>query len=504
MIAFVEASAIPASSPRRLWQIALVLLFDSAVLTVVHLGVCVGYRLHMSTGAQRGTAPRTNARPAVAVLLCVRDDWMEGPAQSCLRAMGPADRLFICDDSQSPASRRGVADFAAEHSERSVVVRRSSLDGFKAGNLNHCLESAVGAFTYFMVVDHDNDIHPDSIFHAVDRLESQPSLSFLQFTHREQRETNDLFAREMSASVRVVWWLQSVRADYGLPICFGHSVVFRRSDVELVGRFPDLITEDLAITLRLLKHGQLGAYDLSLPSTESVPADYQRFRMRYVRWCTGTAMCWLRPATRPTLRQFLSDSCCLDGVLQALTLLYPFSALAMAAAWSLSRSGIGESSGVTLSLIDGIALFALTLPFIPTIAMRSSASWTSILTQSSVYTSLIVPVVCCVAVQAIGTPEFINTGNSLLGRSADRSISGEPARQWFSACGGGTRVVEWIVAGSCLAWAISGGTLTPIPLFASAASGLVFQYCDWDSIMVRWTKTSTAPVIAACVVLRLI
>ncbi len=423
---------------------------------------------------------------SVAVLLCTRDDWLPGVAESCLGAMQPGDRLFVCDDSESPAFQEQTAEFGRQHPHCVDIVRRGAPVGFKAGNLNHCLRKLDDRFQYVLVVDHDNRIESDTIDLAVRRLAECPSAPFVQFAQRADGHGCTSFAEQMMVSVRAAWRLLSLRRTYGLPLCVGHTVMFRREALTALGGFPESVTEDIALTLALLRRGLTGCYELASPGTESIPDTYQAFRARYVRWCLGTVQCWGWEIGELAVKRWRWHEL-YDGLLQLAVLLYPVPLLILWIGMAMLSADTGSAGVSPHGPVVMLALVGMLIPSLPLLLSSTGIlrALRNVAIHVAVYMSLVVPVNATLAAWLITRRiECTNTGNRLHSHALSTSWSG--GRFW-SANGLGTSLCEFGVVLWLALCAADLGFLGA-SLAAGVLCGVVWQllpWCSWISATLR-------------------
>lgn len=480
---FVHITEVRAGMAVVIFIFALVVLLWLFAHTVATLLLT----FFLSFFPRRKTSGSKAARPAMAFLLCTRDDWDVNVAESCLSAMGEDDHLYICDDSEGELYRKSVDQFARNHPKTCSVIRRGTLKGWKAGNLNYCLNRLPAQFAYFMVIDHDNYITREMVELGIEHLSRNPRVAFVQFPSEERQESLTSFQQDMASSVRTVWRLLSLRAYGGFPFTVGHMAIFRRETAALVGAFPEhILTEDLAISMRLANAGYSGAYILSSIGQESVPESYRRYRARYVRWCVGTIQCWLDKKTRLTLRKApvrnFIDACTLSGAL-----LYPLSVcILLASLWCLPPECLRGMISVGRPFRI-LTLLSLLLPSLPVVCpgrkgddlLRYAA------VNMAVFFSLIIPIsVSLLRIALSQRIEFQNTGNRLY---SDQPLFRQSFRAVFSANGMGTIAVELLVFGLILAGLNRDAPLQCVFL-AGLACGPIFACFRWDSWIVRLAK----------------
>lgn len=423
----------------------------------------------------------TNPIHPFAVLLCTRDDWISEAGERCLDAMRLEDHLFICDDSESVEFKAIVTNFSKKHNKRCTLVRRDNLRGWKAGNLNNCLSVVPASYKYFIIVDHDNIISRDILQKADSSLSSDPNLAFIQFRSRLNDIVSTKFSENLSSTIEAIWILLSVRMIYGFRFNVGHVVAFNRDAVLKVNGFPEkILTEDIAITIKLLAAGFKTDYCMSIAGSESVPGSYARYRARYCRWCIGTMQSWIsRDAWKLIKNCNLHIS--LDGIFLAGNLLYPFPVAILLIVFSIASPIVSfppNDGGFTLKLLT---LFSLIFPNFPMIMAQKNlfnvVRYVPI--QMAIYLSLIVPVVVSVLSAFIFNQfTFQNTGNKNKKR---------PKQNIFSPNGVGTIMIEIAIAAFLL---IKIWTIGPfgIIFLSGILAGIAFMLFDWSSHILDGVK----------------
>jgi hypothetical protein len=444
----------------------------AAWLSVTHTIVSSVLRLRMRGWSQGMDQIRHGS---TAVLLCTRDDWRADIAEWSTRLLEDGDHLFICDDSQQTDSRRAVDAFARLHPTTCTVVRRNTLYGFKAGNLNHCLAQIGSGYTFVAVLDHDTRLHPDALRRARQHFSRDESIAFVQFGLRHDDCPETAFARDLSLSIDLASWLHAVRGSYGIPICIGRAVVFQAQALRECGGFPTVVSEDIGITLTLLRRGRRGCYDAACPASESVPRTYQRFRARQARWSIGTLHAWIGHSTRLPWHQWLTFEA-VDVFLQILVLWYPFITFAFAIALLAAGLTIPLPPQLVIVLLP-TALVPL-LPSIPLLAIAYRAqALRAVMVHGAVYMSMIVSINSELVAFAISRRiEFVNSGNRLV----DRRDAPESLRALFSSNGRGTLLVECALF-IALAVIVGSRQWFLLPLEAGIGAAILFRVVGWES-----------------------
>jgi cellulose synthase/poly-beta-1,6-N-acetylglucosamine synthase-like glycosyltransferase len=232
-----------------------------------------------------------SGRPTVAVLYATCDDFDPRCCQSCLDQDYGSFRVLVCDDSRQPEYRKTVEDFCAKSPGKCVLVRRPDRRGFKAGNLNHAIATSVKE-EWVLIVDADQMLPRDYLSMLVSRLpESDDRVAFVQAA--QEPATDDQSSPLQTALAPEVSWFYSydlpARRSHGFLPMFGHGAMIRTSAFEALGGFPEVVSEDFALSLRAAAQGQRGEYVVDVVSREALPYDFGGFVIRMRKFAGGTA-----------------------------------------------------------------------------------------------------------------------------------------------------------------------------------------------------------------------
>lgn len=421
----------------------------------------------------------TRTKP-IAILICTRDDWIPEVAERCMQVMSEKDRLFICDDSQSNDFKNKIDAFVTKNSKSCTVSRRNNLTGWKAGNINNCLRHIETSFEYFILVDHDNLITKKMLCEGVSILEKSRNASYVQFSNREELYIRNQFCSDLRASVRSIWWTLSSRAAYGFRFNVGHAAVFRTQDLIDIGLFPEsVITEDIALSMKLYNHGKFGFYLIGDYGKESIPETYTRYLLRYSRWCIGTIQCWLNPRIRLRFRK-VKPHIYLDAILSTLQLVYALPMLLLITSLGL----LTFKQGFTIQN-QGIAfrvslLAAFLIPNIPIVL--ASQNWRerikSTVCQSALYLSFIISLPMGIIGSFVTSQiEFFNTGNRSNRHDLTKKFS---LKKLFATNGYATPALELAILAFIISY-WSQLSIFAVTLLVGILCSLAFRFLKWDS-----------------------
>jgi cellulose synthase/poly-beta-1,6-N-acetylglucosamine synthase-like glycosyltransferase len=272
---------------------------------IYNVGVVGFALLHRRGRRSRGVwlpPPLPTPAPRVAILYVTCNDFVEESAASCLAQDYHGYTLYLLDDSSDAALREQVDAFAARHPGQVQVVRRSDRRGFKAGNLNHGLQHAAVAEPVFAVVDADELLPPDFLRRTVPMLWADPRCGFVQANHRSNPAGRGALHSAVGVGIDIHWrWYHPLRNRYGFVMLLGHGAVIRREVWAEIGGFPEIVSEDLAFSLRARQRGWHGVFAEDVICYEEFPETIRAFRVRHMKWTRGTCEFFARemwPALR--------------------------------------------------------------------------------------------------------------------------------------------------------------------------------------------------------------
>ncbi len=311
---------------------------------------------------QVGVSPPTDE--PVAVLYATRNDFNQEAARSCVHQDYGRYHVFILDDSSDEDYRTQVDDFHLNCQSVTTVIRRTNLQGFKAGNLNHALDLIGGEYPYFALADSDTRLPPDFLAKAVPAL-TNTNYAFAQASVRINRLASDCFQESLGSTHQVYWRIiMPAAARFGFLMLHGHSAVVRTSAWREVGGFPELVAEDLAFSTSIRARGHRGVYLPDLICEEDYPPRYQAFAVRHRKYCRGAMEHLVRqmPAflASPNVPWFEK----LDRLSSSLNLIFPFFLIGFGASIALCRT-ILHLSPMVGSTIRAVGALVLVAPLLP-------------------------------------------------------------------------------------------------------------------------------------------
>lgn len=221
--------------------------------------------------------------PKVAILYCCYNDFNERSLQSILDLSYRNREIYILDDSTDKKVRKDVDEFAKVHGLK--VFRRASRRGWKAGAVNDAIKKIKA--DYFLIADSDEILAKDFIEKTLGYF-ADPKVAFVQANHICYNKDDNRWTRCLGVGVDLHWdHYQEYRNRYGLVPILGHGVMIRADLLKRFG-FPEMVSEDLALTMELARHGYRGVFAKDVVCGEAFPPSYLAFRKRHKKWSQGT------------------------------------------------------------------------------------------------------------------------------------------------------------------------------------------------------------------------
>ena len=229
-------------------------------------------------------------KPKIAILYTTCDDFNSESCQSCCDQVNSDIQVYICDDSQTTKYKKQVDEFCDKYPS-CQLVRRNSLKGFKAGNLNHTIQYKVTE-EWILLVDADQYLPKDYLVNLTKYIpEEDTRVAFIQSANDASsfRPTSH-FQKMLEPEIAMFYKRSlSVRQRFGFVPMLGHGALVRRSSWEDVGGFPEIVSEDFAFALEITSKNRYGIYVEDVIGYEQYPHDFGGFMIRVKKWAGGTA-----------------------------------------------------------------------------------------------------------------------------------------------------------------------------------------------------------------------
>lgn len=241
----------------------------------------------------------------VAILMTICNDFTKEAAASLMKQDYNNFQIFLLDDSYEADEKHKVDEWAIINSTKVSVIRRNSNKGYKAGNINYSLKKIPDKFNLLCIVDSDQFLPYNYISNIVNELNSNESITFIQGIHKGIYEAVSPFSKTLSTTILPEWrYHLPYKNNHGHPIILGHGYLIRRERLLEVGGLPEIVSEDLALSMKLGLKGYKGIMSTSCLSQEIYPESFKSIQSRRFRW---TLADW-EILFKSYFRNFLSSS----------------------------------------------------------------------------------------------------------------------------------------------------------------------------------------------------
>lgn len=193
----------------------------------------------------------------------------------------------ILDDSNDEKYKQTIDKFAARNGVK--VVRRKDRKGFKAGNINHYLldETVKNKYDFVVILDSDEILPHNFIKESLKYFVKYKNVGIVQANHISTRNRN-LFMKLFHIGVNSHWpTYQTMKHFYGFSTMLGHGAMISRECYLAAGGFPNLVAEDLCLSIEARNHGYFVAFAPNIVCEEEYPIDYAAFKKRHSKWTQG-------------------------------------------------------------------------------------------------------------------------------------------------------------------------------------------------------------------------
>ncbi|WP_253254061.1 glycosyltransferase [Gardnerella vaginalis] len=225
------------------------------------------------------------ANKRIVMLYCTCNDFEGDSLTQCLKQKYAGSvKTVILDDSSDPNYKNKVDEYAKEHNVE--VVRRENRKGFKAGNLNNYLHGRTD-YDYFVILDSDEIIPSDFIIRCLQYFQYFKNAGIVQCNHVATRNINR-FMHLLHIGVNSHWPVyQTMKHHYGFMSLLGHGAMVSRECYEAVDGLPEVVAEDLCLSIEARSKGYYVAFAPNITCEEQYPIDYLAFKKRHSKWTQG-------------------------------------------------------------------------------------------------------------------------------------------------------------------------------------------------------------------------
>lgn len=194
--------------------------------------------------------------------------------------------IYILDDSTQNEQQNKIDEWVHSQAAEIRIVRRPNKKGYKGGNINYWLSlyGDANTYPYIMIVDADEYLPSDFLSQLIMCIESGQFV-FAQGCHLGDAEIHSYFQSVLHLQAEIEWLYQVPARNFiGMPPMLGHGVLLQTKPFLEVGGFPDLVSEDLALTIQFAEKGSKGVIAPHVIGHEEFPRNYQHYWKRRKRW----------------------------------------------------------------------------------------------------------------------------------------------------------------------------------------------------------------------------
>lgn len=230
----------------------------------------------------------SQANDKVLLVYCTCNDFDPNSLEKSIQQNYHNFDVVILDDSSKDEYKAAVDAFAQKHQIK--VVRRENRVGFKAGNINHYLmsdEARNMTYDYFVILDSDEILPKNFITECLKYFYAKKNVGVVQANHISTRNRN-FFMKLFHIGVNSHWpTYQTMKHFYGFSTMLGHGAMLKSDCYYQVGGFPNLVAEDLCLSIEARRYGYYVAFAPNIICEEEYPIDYVAFKKRHSKWSQG-------------------------------------------------------------------------------------------------------------------------------------------------------------------------------------------------------------------------
>jgi cellulose synthase (UDP-forming) len=236
---------------------------------------------------QRWTEPqhidfsRTHERVDIFITVCGEPRAVvERTLMAAMAIRHPRKSVWILDDGHSPDVEALAWLHGAGH------LTRPNRRGAKAGNINEALKRTNGHFV--VIFDADHIPEPNFLEETMGAFMSD-QVAFVQTPQSYYNRAENRVAAGAHDQQQLFYGpiMRGRNSSQAVFAC-GTNLVFRRSALEAIGGMPeDSITEDLRVSLLLLKAGYRAEYICKVLAHGMGPVDVGGYFSQQLRWARG-------------------------------------------------------------------------------------------------------------------------------------------------------------------------------------------------------------------------
>lgn len=142
-------------------------------------------------------------------------------------------------------------------------------------------------YDYYLILDSDEIIPENFIVESLRYFYTYTNIGIVQANHISTNNRN-FFMKTFHIGVNSHWPTYQIMKNYfGFSTMLGHGALVKKECYENAGGFPNLVAEDLCLSIKARAFGYYVAFAPNIICEEEYPVDYLAFKKRHSKWTQG-------------------------------------------------------------------------------------------------------------------------------------------------------------------------------------------------------------------------
>lgn len=233
-----------------------------------------------------------NGTKKVAIIYVTKDDFIPEALLSAINQTYKNASVFVLDDSTDETNKKTIDDFCRQTNNTFSIIRRTSGEKNKAGNVNNFLALYRSQFQYMFVMDSDTYIAKDAITNCLKYFQEFNDIGLIQCCSYPLTNIKNAFQDLYVPNYKndKTYWANDavVTSECCITLCIGHSCMYDLNALDKIGsRIPKCVAEDTAVSVSLLNAGYSTIFAGNILSMDETPPSFKSWKSRYLHWETG-------------------------------------------------------------------------------------------------------------------------------------------------------------------------------------------------------------------------
>lgn len=254
------------------------------------------------TFPNKKTSPTDKPIPKVAVIVPAYNE--EVGIVKTIRSIVNNDygniQLIVVNDGSTDATHEKVTDFIQSHvdpeSQHQVPIQYLKLpNGGKAKAMNQAFRTLDDNVDIVMTVDADSMVHHEAIGEIVKTFQNRPKVAAVAGNVVVANRSTVLGKIQQAEYLSGFFCKRGDSVFGAVYIIGGAAAAYRKTVLDSVGGFDDsVITEDIELSTRILKHNYATAYAHNAVVYTEGPSDWKGLANQRLRWKYGRILTFLK------------------------------------------------------------------------------------------------------------------------------------------------------------------------------------------------------------------